>query len=83
MYSAVATLLVLPSTTASCERSFSGLRRLKTYLRSTMDQQRLNSMIIAAAHTEKLDSIDLFSVAQDFASLNDARRKMYGAFTGF
>jgi len=61
-------------------RSFSGLWRLKTYLRSTMGQQRLNSTIIAAAHTEQLDNIDLLSVAQEFACLNDARRNMYGAF---
>ena len=31
--------LALPPTTSSCERSFSGLRRLKTYLRSTMSQE--------------------------------------------
>ena len=39
-------------------------------------------MIIAAAPTEQLLSINLGSVAQEFASLNDTRRKMYGAFTG-
>ena len=33
----VATILaVIPATSCSAERSFSGLRRLKTYLRSTM-----------------------------------------------
>ena len=34
---------LLPVTTATCERSFSSLRRLKTYLRSTIKQTRLNS----------------------------------------
>ena len=47
-----------------------------------LNQQRLNSMINAAARTEQLDSINLVSVAQDVASLNDTRRTMYGAFTG-
>jgi hypothetical protein len=37
VYEAVATFFVLP-TTASFERSFSGLRRIKTYLRSSMGQ---------------------------------------------
>jgi hypothetical protein len=59
VYEAVGTFLVLPTTTASCERSFSGLRRIKTYLRSSMGQERLNSMIVAAAHPDLLDCIDV------------------------
>jgi hAT family C-terminal dimerisation region len=82
VYAAAATLLVLPTTTASCERSFSGLRRLKTYLRTNMNQERLNSLIIATFHTNLLDTINVASVAHEFASLNDTRRKMYGSFTG-
>ena len=39
-------------------------------------------MIIAAAHIEQFDSINLVSVAQEFAFLNNTRRTMYGAFTG-
>lgn len=35
--------LVLPSSSASAKRSFSALRRIKTYLHSTMTQSRLNS----------------------------------------
>ena len=31
-------IAVTPVTTCTCERSISSLRRLKTYLRSTMDQ---------------------------------------------
>ena len=34
-------LAVIPATSCSAERSFSGLRRLKTYLRSTMGEKRL------------------------------------------
>ena len=79
-HDALATFLVLPATTASCERTFSELRRLKTYLRSSMAQDRLNSLAIAAAHTDMLDVIDIQAVAQDFASLNDSRRKQYGCF---
>jgi len=30
VYAAVATLIMIPSTTASCDRAFSDLRRLKT-----------------------------------------------------
>lgn len=80
VYEAVATFLVLPTTTASCERSFSGLRRVKTYLRSSMGQERLNSMIVSIAHLDILDRINVCSVASEFTSLNDARKHQYGRF---
>ena len=48
-FSKVASILaVIPATSCSAERSFSGLRRLKTYLRSTMGQNRLNSLAIVS-----------------------------------
>ena len=37
-------LCTLPVTTATAEISFSGMRRLKTYLRSTMNQTRLTGL---------------------------------------
>ena len=37
-------LLIVPATSASAERSFSCLRRVKTWLRSTRTQDRLNSV---------------------------------------
>jgi hAT family C-terminal dimerisation region len=81
VYAAVATLVMLPSTTASCERAFSGLRRLKTYLRSTMSQERLNSVIMANAHVDLLDNLDIELVAREFAERNDVRKHIYGVFT--
>ena len=39
-------ILVMPATNAISERSFSALRRVKTYLRSTMKQTRLNHLMI-------------------------------------
>jgi len=46
-FSKVAAILaVIPATSCSAERSFSGLRRLKTYLRNTVGQHRLNSLAI-------------------------------------
>jgi len=38
--------LTIPVTTASCERSFSKLKLIKNYLRSTFEQKRLISMAI-------------------------------------
>jgi len=37
-------LCIIPVTTATSERSFGSLKRIKTYLRSTMNQNRLNGL---------------------------------------
>ncbi|XP_078494004.1 52 kDa repressor of the inhibitor of the protein kinase-like [Ciona intestinalis] len=42
----------LPVTTASAERSFSQLRRLKTYLRNTTKEERLTSLALMNAHRD-------------------------------
>lgn len=42
----------IPVTTATAERSFSQLRRQKTYLRSTMGNDRLNGLAMMAVHKE-------------------------------
>jgi len=42
--------LTLPTNTATCERSFSNLKRKKTYLKSTTGQDRLNNLTILYIH---------------------------------
>ena len=39
-------MMVLPVTSCEAECSFSTLRRLKTYLRTTMSQERLNGLAL-------------------------------------
>jgi len=41
-------LLTIPMTVASAERSFSKLKLLKSYLRSTMSQEKLNGLALIA-----------------------------------
>jgi hAT family C-terminal dimerisation region len=50
--------LVIPATSATAERSFSAMRRLKTYLRSTMATERLNSVMVLHVHKVMLDQLD-------------------------
>ena len=38
--------ITIPVTSATAERTFSVLRRLKSYLRSTMTQERLNNVMV-------------------------------------
>src|SRR6202042_3052638 len=63
--------LTIPVTTATAERSFSVLRRLKTYLRTTMTQKRLNNCMIMHVFKSKTDSIDLMSIGEDFVDRNE------------
>ena len=48
-------LLVMPATNASSERSFSAMSRVKSYLRSTMGQERLNNFMMLHVHKEATD----------------------------
>ena len=43
-------LLTLPATTCTVERSFSTLRRVKTWLRSTMSSERLSALCMLSVH---------------------------------
>ena len=67
-------LLVMPATNASSERSFSGLRRIKTYLRTTMTQKRLNDLMVLNIPKEKT------VVAKEFVSSRENRVRLFGNF---
>ena len=43
-------LAVIPATTHTCERPISALRRLKTWLRSTMTNERLTWLALTHVH---------------------------------
>lgn len=62
-------LLTLPVSVASGERSFSKLKIIKKYLRSTMHQQRLSNLSIVSIEHEILDSLDTRQLIADFANI--------------
>ena len=70
-------LLTIPVTVASAERSFSKLKLLKTYLRSTMTQERLNDLAIIALEGELLEKIDYEHIIEDFISKNTERMMLF------
>ena len=61
-------LLTVPVTVASAERSFSKLKLIKTYLRSSMSQDRLNGLATLSIEKEMLKNIDVDVSINDFAS---------------
>ena len=83
-YSEVCTIarliLVMPATNATSERSFSAMRRVKTYLRSTMHQQRLNHLMFLSIHKDKLDSLDIKTTANEFVQGSEHSLSYFGKF---
>ena len=71
-------ILVLPATNAVSERSFSAMRRVKTFLRSSMSQQRLNNTMMLHVHRERLDQLDEQSVISEFVSHHTNRKDKIG-----
>lgn len=61
------TLLTIPVTIASTERSFSKFKLLKNYMRSIMSQERLNDIDMGFIKKDVLDTIDL-NIVLDFTS---------------
>jgi hypothetical protein len=59
-------LFILLVTVASAERSFSKLKLLKDYLRSTMSQERLNGLVTLCIEKKLLDDINISSIIDDF-----------------
>ena len=77
---AVKLYFTFPVTSATAERSFSSLRKIKTFLRSTMTPCRLNNLFILYIHTAKTDDLDLLTIARDFVSVNSRRLNYFGSF---
>ena len=73
-------LLVCPVASCTAEQSFSCLRRLKIWLRTTMTQKRLNSVIVCAVHRQIIDSLDIYKLAKDFASRTAMRVSHFGSW---
>ncbi|XP_065671947.1 zinc finger MYM-type protein 1-like [Hydra vulgaris] len=66
---AIRIFLTLPVTTASCERSFSKLKLIKNYLRSTIGQERLSNLSIISIEYNIVKDINYDGVINEFAQM--------------
>ena len=67
LYELYRIFVTLPVTTASCERSFSKLTIVKNKLRSTMSQDRLQSLLILSVESDLTDKVPFEPVVERFA----------------
>ena len=68
IHAAVKILLTMPVSSATAERSFSSLKRIETYLQSTMIEDRLNGLALHRNY-----QIDLDRIIQQFAADGNRR----------
>lgn len=60
--------LTIPISSATCERSFSCMRRIKTYIRSTMTQTRFSDLAILNIERELSNKINNDDILREFSS---------------
>ena len=80
VFQLVKLILVMPATNAVSERTLSALHRVKTYLRSTMSQARLNHLMLLCSSCRNCMTLDLIQVANEFVSDSDHRNSIFGTF---
>lgn len=61
-------LLSLPISNCSAERSMSRLKLIKTRLRSTMSDEKLNDLMILSSEKDILDNLDIDVIINRFAN---------------
>ena len=69
--------LTIPVTGAAADRSFSKLKLIKTYLRSSMAQSRLSNLAIISIENEEAKAIDRDDLIFKFASLNARHERRF------
>lgn len=69
----ISILMTLPISTASNERFFSSLKRLKSYLRLTMNDERLSDLLVIAVEADEAAKIDLQRAVNVFAAMKTRR----------
>ncbi|KAL3832338.1 hypothetical protein ACJMK2_023990 [Sinanodonta woodiana] len=69
-------LLTMSVSVASCERSFSKLKLIKLYLRSTMGRERLSNLTILSIEKSILDSVDFDGIIDCFAETRTRKKNL-------
>ena len=68
--------LVIPVTSCSCERSFSKLSIVKSKLRNTMTQNRLEALLLMFVEQELLSELDYDNIIDEFKNIIPHNRRL-------
>uniref|UniRef100_A0A667WWJ6 DUF4371 domain-containing protein n=1 Tax=Myripristis murdjan TaxID=586833 RepID=A0A667WWJ6_9TELE len=68
------TALVLPVSTAACERSFSALKLIKNHLRTTMNNERLSDLGVLSVESKRAKALDMDEFVRLFSSKHGNRK---------
>ena len=73
-------MLTIPVSTASAERSFSKLKLIKTYLNSTMSQERLSALSVLSIEAEIASGVSYDTILKRF---REAKAEKFAFFNVF
>ena len=75
-YDVLMKFLVIPVTSCSCERSFSKLSIVKSKLRNTMTQNRLEALLLMFVEQELLSELDYDNIIDEFKNIIPHNRRL-------
>ena len=73
-------ILIIPATNATSKISFSALRLLKGYLRTTTLQDCLNYLMLLGVHKKRTDALDMQAVVTEFIGESEHRCGIFAAY---
>lgn len=68
LYKMMCIAFTLPSNSATCERTFSAMRRINNWLRSTMNEERLSDLMVLFSESDIVKAMDYDKLANLFLS---------------
>ncbi len=75
-------LITIPMTSVEAERTFSSLKRIKTFLRNTMGQSRLNSLSVISIGRDLIKNCTSFKEEVMEKFINQKERRMNFSYKG-
>ena len=68
----------MPATNAVSERFASAFHLIKSYLRTSMSQLRMNNLMVLHIHKQSLDQLSMVEVANDLVAESEHRLTLFG-----
>lgn len=72
-------ILTIPGSSCSNERSFSLMKRIKNYLRTTMGQERLNDIALISTYKDLARDLDIDILLNKFIAINSSRKNAFAS----